>query len=262
MCLKQTKKKKKLKELRNTDLTDEMGTMRAILTVNASPFPHVCVYICIQKSVCLFVYLSSIRGEGGGDWLQPMRSQRVRHDRTHTHTHTNNLLPIHLSWLLYKCQIPSHQRLDETCTVGASGKFLTQSGLNFPFLLWLALSPPAWPTPPSLARMASSLYTENPQTSWLSLQLRTFILPPLTSAEMSTVLWSIIGLLNRILLIKSSVMCRSHIFMCPVSSRYLFLCFPIFFSHFPPELSYLRVCYVTIGHFHFDQTSGHMLLQW
>lgn len=116
--------------------------------------------------------------------------------------------------------------------------------------------------PPSLARMASSLYTENPQTSWLSLQLRTFILPPLTSAEMSTVLWSIIGLLNRILLIKSSVMCRSHIFMCPVSSRYLFLCFPIFFSHFPLELSYLRVCYVTIGHFHFDQTSGHMLLQW
>ena len=223
---------------------------------------RVCVYlhseICVP--ICLSIIYQRRRRRRLATAHEVAKSQTRPH--THTHTHTNNLLPIHLSWLLYKCQIPSHQRLDETCTVGASGKFLTQSGLNFPFLLWLALSPPAWPTPPSLARMASSLYTENPQTSWLSLQLRTFILPPLTSAEMSTVLWSIIGLLNRILLIKSSVMCRSHIFMCPVSSRYLFLCFPIFFSHSPPELSYLRVCYVTIGHFHFDQTSGHMLLQW
>ena len=143
-------------------------------------FRYLCAYLSIY-------HLSEEKEEETG-WLQPMRSQRVRHNGAHTHTCTNNLLPIHLSWLLYKCQIPSHQRFDETCTVGASGKFLTQSGLNFPFLLWLALSPAAWPTPTSLARMASSLYTENPQTSWLSLQLWTLILPPLTSAEMSTVL--------------------------------------------------------------------------
>lgn len=59
-------------------------------------------------------------------------------------------------------------RDDETC-MGSSGKFLTQIGLNFPFLLWLALPHAAGSTPPSLACTVSSLHTENFQPSWLYL---------------------------------------------------------------------------------------------
>lgn len=137
--------------------------MSAILTGNSSPFPH--VYVCMFAFRYLCAYLSvhpSIRGEGGGAW--PVTGLEVEDSDTTERAHTHEYLwPILLSWLLCKWQTPTHQRPDETWTVGSSGKFPSQSGLNSPFLLWLALSPAAWPTPPSLACVASSCLQRIPR---------------------------------------------------------------------------------------------------
>ena len=134
--------------------------MSAILTVNSSP-PH--VYACVFAFRCLCTYLSvhpSVRGEDGGAW--PATGLEVEDLDTAERAHTQ-ISMTYLSRLLCKWQTPTHQRPDETCTVGSSGKFPSQSGLNSPFLLWLALSPAAWPTPPSLACVAPSCLQRIPR---------------------------------------------------------------------------------------------------